>query len=85
MKASRPLQYFTVDYLEQCSKMKPEQILEFLDSFRLLHGGGKPAPSRLISMKVEQPLLDAFRNRCTIEGTPYQTQIKKIMREWLDT
>lgn len=32
----RPVQYFTDEYLEQCKLMTPEQILQFLEEFRLL-------------------------------------------------
>lgn len=32
----RPVQYFTDEYLEQCKQMTPEQILQFLEEFRLL-------------------------------------------------
>ena len=32
----RPVQYFTDEYLEQCRQMTPQQILQFLEEFRLL-------------------------------------------------
>lgn len=32
----RPVQYFSDAYLEQCRQMTPEQILQFLEEFRLL-------------------------------------------------
>jgi hypothetical protein len=35
--AVRPVQYFTKEYLEQCRTMKPEQIVRFLEDFRILH------------------------------------------------
>ncbi len=38
---------------------------------------------RLISLKVPESLLDAFRGRCRLEGVPYQTQIKRLMSDWL--
>ncbi len=85
MKTARPVQYFSDEYLRQCAQMTPAQILGFLEQFRLLHGGGKPSPSRLISLKVEENLLKAFRTRCALLGVPYQTQIKRVMREWLKT
>jgi uncharacterized protein (DUF4415 family) len=85
MNPGRPVQFFSKEYLKQCARMKPEQIVAFLEQFCLLHGGGKPSRSRLISLKVEETLLEAFRSRCVLQGTPYQTQIKRIMREWLKT
>ena len=62
--------------------MKPEEVLEFLESFRLLHGRAS-ARSRLISLKVPEHLLEAFRGRCRLEGVRYQTQIKRLMSDWL--
>jgi len=79
---SRPVQYFSDAYLEQCRAMKPEEILGFLENFRLLHGEGRQA-SRLISLKVPENLLQAFRGKCRLEGVKYQTQIKRLMSAWL--
>jgi len=80
----RPLQYFSKAYLEQCRSMKSEQIVQFLDEFRLLRSLGRPAKSRLISMKVPEPLLEAFKVKARLNGTPYQTQIKRLMKAWLE-
>jgi len=77
----KALQTFSDDYLEQCKKMSPDDILKFLESFRLIHA---PATkSKLISMKIQEPLLQAFRKKCDLEGIKYQTQIKLLMQEWL--
>ncbi len=81
----RPVQYFSDAYLEQCRHVTPEQALTFLEEFRLLQQPGKAAPSKLISLKVPEPLLAAFRQRCDNEGIKYQTQIKQLMQEWLIT
>ena len=78
----RPVQFFSDDYLERCRAMKPAEVLEFLESFRLLHARAS-SRSRLISLKVPESLLDAFRARCRLEGMRYQTQIKQLMRDWL--
>jgi predicted DNA binding CopG/RHH family protein len=64
--------------------MTPDQILRFLEGFRLLQSPGTKAKSRLISMKVPEPLLEAFKTRARLNGTPYQTQIKKLMAAWLE-
>lgn len=80
----RPVQYFTDEYLEQCRAMKPAQILRFLEDFRLLHGRSRPERSRLISLKVPESLLGSFKARAALEGMPYQTQIKRLMRRWLE-
>lgn len=80
----RPVQYFSKEYLEQCRKMSPEQIVSFLEDFRKLQAASiKPAKSRLISLKVPEPLLAAFKTKAALSGTPYQTQIKRLMRAWL--
>ncbi|MCP3980259.1 MAG: hypothetical protein GY716_13220 [bacterium] len=79
----RPVQHFSDEYLEQARKSTPDEIARFLESFRRMHAPG--ARSRLISMKVPEPLLDAFRLRCKVEGARYQTKIKQLMREWLES
>ena len=78
----KPVQYFSSEYLERCKEMTPDQIIRFLEDFRCLHGQ-KPAPSKLISMKVPEDLLQAFKRKAELSGQPYQTLIKKLMRRWL--
>lgn len=79
----RAVQYFTDEYLEQCRKMKPEQVLRFLEDFRELQKVRKPARSKLISIKIPEDLLESFKGKAERVGRPYQTQIKELMREWL--
>ena len=78
----KPLQTFSDEYLARCAEMSPEDIVRFLDDFRRIHGSAR-APSRLISMKVPENLLAAFKAKARLAGTPYQTQIKKLMTTWL--
>ena len=78
----RPVQTFTDEYLEQCRRMTPDQVIRFLDDFRMLQSS-RPSRSKLISLKVPENLLEAFRARAEFAGVPYQTQIKQLMREWL--
>jgi uncharacterized protein (DUF4415 family) len=78
----KAVQYFSEDYLARCRGMSADQVLRFLDDFRRLHGT-KPAPSKLISIKVPEDLLEAFKARARMDGTPYQTQIKILMKDWL--
>lgn len=77
----RPVQYFSPEYLAQCRKMTPEQIVSFLEDFRALSAAA-PTKSRLISLKVPEPLLAAFRMKAKLSGVPYQTQIKRLMTDW---
>ena len=78
----RPVQRFTDDYLATCREMTPAQIIRFLEDFRRLHGGSR-APSRLISLKVPEDLLEAFKTKAKLAGRPYQTKIKDLMQGWV--
>ena len=78
---TRPVQYFSDEYLEQCRAATPGQIAEFLESYRLMQQ--PPGKSKLISIKIPEPLLAAFRQKCDLEGVKYQTRIKQLMKEWL--
>jgi hypothetical protein len=78
----KPVQYFSDEYLARCREMSPEEILGFLENFRQLHGEKRSA-SKLISLKVPRALLEAFKGRCRLEGMRYQTQIKRLMSDWL--
>lgn len=81
---NKALQMFTDDYLENCKKMSSHEILKFLDDFRKLHGNPKSKlPSKLISIKIPPELLSVFKKKSELLGIPYQTQIKKIMQEWI--
>jgi predicted DNA binding CopG/RHH family protein len=81
----RPVQFFSDEQLAHGRKMKPAQVVQFLEDFRELHGG-RPAGSRrsstLISLRVPDALLRVFRARAAAAGVPYQTQIKRLMSEW---
>lgn len=77
------IQYFSKEYLAQCSKMSPDQILEFLENYRLLISS-QPEKCQLISMKIEPTLLRAFKQRAQIENIPYQTLIKHLMKSYLN-
>ena len=84
----KTVQYFSDEYLRECSKMSPEEIVEFLEGFRELQGsqhfsGKRRQKSKLISLKVAEDLLAAFREKADREEIAYQTQIKKLMLEWL--
>ncbi len=81
----KAVQKFSPEYLERCGDLSPDEIASFLDQFRQVHGQGQVPPSRskLISMKVPEDMLAAFKVKARMDGTPYQTQIKKLMAEWL--
>lgn len=75
------VQYISDEYLTQCRSATPKQILVFLESYRLMQAGEDK--TKLISMKISESLLLAFRQQCELEGVKYQTQIKALMKQWL--
>jgi hypothetical protein len=68
----KAVQYFDDDYLERCREMTPDQIIQFLDDFRKLHGGQTRSKSKLISIA-----------KAALARVPYQTQIKTLMKAWV--
>ncbi len=79
----KAVQHFSDEYLEQCRDMTPNQIIRFLDDFRQLYGAESQSRSKLISIKIPENLLNAFRACAALAGTPYQTQIKMLMKDWV--
>lgn len=81
----RPVQFFSDEQLAQGRLMKPAEIVEFLEGFReLAHAAKEVAgPSRLISVRVPEALLAAFKFAARTEGIPYQTLLKQLMRRHL--
>jgi len=75
------VQYFSKEYLEQSRKLSPDEVVRFLEDFRLLFE--HPGKSKLISIKIPEHLLAAFRRKCKLQNLRYQTQIKELMKEWL--
>ncbi len=58
-------------------------IIEFLEMFQQISDPRAQLPLKLISLKIPVPLLEAFKFRCQEMGVPYQTMIKRLMKEWL--
>lgn len=79
----KTVQIFSDEYLDSCRKLSSDDIVRFLDDFRRLHGAST-TPSKLISIKMPESLLDAFKAKCALFGVRYQTQIKALMREWVE-
>ena len=78
----RPVQKFSDEYLDRCREMSSVEIVRFLEDFRRIHGKQR-SKSRLISIKIPEDLLTAFKAKATLEDTRYQTQIKRLMKAWL--
>ncbi len=77
----RPVQYFTKEYLENCKKLTPMQILKLLDDYRILHLGNPKKPKKII-LEIPETLLSVFKTKAKLKGVPYQTKIKELMKEW---
>lgn len=80
------IQYFSDEYLAESAKATPAQVLQYLEQFRLMQASTvtSSSASKLISLKVPEDLLGLFRARCDLEGIKYQTQIKSLMKAWLE-
>ena len=77
----KTLQLFSNESLQRGKEMSTEEVARFLEDFRLLYGSH--SPSKLISIKVPEPLLNAFRTKCRLENIKYQTNIKQLMDDWV--
>ena len=82
-RPGRPVQRFSDEYLERCRELSPADVVRFLDDFKRIHAN-RESRSRLISLKVPEPLLAAFKTKARLGGVRYQTQIKNLMRQWLE-
>lgn len=58
-------------------------IVQFLEDFRQLADPRAQHQSKLISIKIPEPLLAAFKYKANLEKIPYQTKIKMLMTDWL--
>ena len=77
----KPIQFFSEEYLEQCHGATPKQVLTFLENYRQMQA--IEDKSKLISIKIPHSMLATFRQKCELHGLKYQTQIKKLMKDWL--
>lgn len=78
----KAVQYFSDQHLDQCGELTTDQVLQFLSDFQQLHNRQKTR-TKLISMKVPEDLLSAFRTRAELASVPYQTKIKQLMQQWV--
>ena len=81
----KTVQFFDDEYLARCADMTPNDIAQFLDDFRQIHGANlaNDKKSKLISIKIPESLLAAFKTKAALHNKRYQTQMKKLMTEWL--
>ena len=57
--------------------------IEWLEAMRELNGAKKVEKTKLISMKIDPVLLNAFKLKCELENRPYTTKIKELMQDYL--
>jgi len=81
----KALQSFSDEYLEQCKQLTPDQIVQFLDDFRYIAAAAQKSKSKLISIKVPEHLLRAFKTKASLQKRPYQSIIKELMTDWLQS
>lgn len=48
------IQYFSKEYLKGCEKATPDQIIEFLENYRMLFSKDQ-ARNHLVNLKEEKP------------------------------
>ncbi len=82
-KKNRPVQLASKSQIVAIEVEDVTPIVEFLEQFRILADPRAQHKSKLISIKIPEPLLAAFRYKADHDGVPYQTMIKRLMLEWL--
>ena len=58
--------------------------IEWLEAMRELNKSKKNEKLKLITIKIEPGLLNAFKLKCELEKRPYTTRIKELMQEYLE-
>lgn len=79
----RPVQYFSDEYLAHCAGMSTEQVCDYLESFRAMATSAKPARRKLISLRIQEPVLASFKQKARAAGIPYQRKIHQLMEAWV--
>ena len=81
----KAVQFFSDEYLAQCAEMTADDIAQFLDEFRIIHGAKTSGEkkSKLISIKIPVSLLAAFKTKAALQNERYQTKIKQLMTDWV--
>ena len=59
--------------------------IEWLESMRELNRAKKVEKAKLITMKIDPDLLNAFKLKCELEKRPYTTRIKELMQDYLES
>ena len=59
--------------------------IEWLEAMRELNKASKAEKLKLISIKIDPSLLNAFKLKCELDKRPYTTKIKELMHEYLES
>jgi predicted DNA binding CopG/RHH family protein len=79
---TKGLQYFSDEYIKQCSKLTPDQIIEFIEDFQELMAQ-IPEKKKSVNLRIEPSLLADLKSRADFEGIPYQEVIRQLIRDWV--
>ena len=80
---TRPVQLASKAQLLEQDLDDVTPIVQFLEDFRNMMDPRARHKSKLISIKIPEPMLAAFKYKASQAKTPYQTMIKTLMAEWL--
>ena len=58
--------------------------IHWLEAMRKLNKAKKVEKLKLITLKIDPELLNAFKLQCELEKRPYTTKIKELMRDYLE-
>ena len=57
--------------------------IKWLEAMRKLNKAKKVGKLKLITIKIDQDLLNAFKIKCELQKRPYTTTIKELIKEYL--
>lgn len=80
----RPLQLAKPEQIIEPSIEDVTEVMHFIENYKRMLDPRAQKPSKLISIKIPEPLLEAFRYKAEREKIPYQTKIKQLMMEYLE-
>ncbi len=62
--------------------LSPDDAVRFLEDFKKVVYG-RDLPTKLISLRVPENILNAFKTRAKIRNQKYQSVIVELMRKWV--
>ena len=80
----RPLQLAKREQIIDPNIEDVTEVMNFIENYKRMLDPRAQKRSKLISIKIPEPLLEVFRYKAEREKTPYQTKIKQLMMEYLE-